>query len=186
MTRIVAIDLTNKIFGNWLVLGLAETPYIGNKRYWICKCKCGKVKNIQQYSLTRTQQSSKSCGCWKVEHMGNLNQLEAGLAGKRRLIHSYKKGAKARNLSFELSFEEFIELVQKNCHYCGIVPSNSTKTLTHHSSTEFIYNGIDRKDNKLGYTKENSLPCCKQCNYAKFRFSYQEFLNYIERLRYDK
>lgn len=47
-------DLTNKQFGEWMVI-----KYIGNKM-WQCKCSCGTVKEIESTSLIRGY--SKSCG----------------------------------------------------------------------------------------------------------------------------
>jgi len=39
--------------------------------------------------------------------------------------------------------------------------------------------GIDRKDNNLGYTPENSLPCCTLCNMMKRTYSYDNFYKII-------
>ena len=38
-------------------------------------------------------------------------------------------------------------LFKSNCFYCGLLNSN-------------VLNGIDRKDNNLPYTYENSVSCC--------------------------
>ena len=40
-------------------------------------------------------------------------------------------------------------------------------------------NGIDRIDNNLGYTVQNSISCCKKCNYAKHKMSYDEFIELV-------
>jgi uncharacterized metal-binding protein len=37
-------------------------------------------------------------------------------------------------------------------------------------------------DSSLGYTKINSVPCCKVCNIAKHNLSVPEFLNHIKRI----
>ena len=47
-------DLTNKKFGEWVVLN-----YAGNKK-WVCRCSCGTVKEVATYSLTSG--TSTSCG----------------------------------------------------------------------------------------------------------------------------
>ena len=46
----------------------------------------------------------------------------------------------------------------------------------------FIYNGIDRKNNGKGYTEDNIVSCCKQCNFAKRNMSYKEFKFWINKL----
>jgi hypothetical protein len=44
------------------------------------------------------------------------------------------------------------------------------------------FNGIDRKNNAIGYIVGNVLPCCKLCNYAKRTMGYNEFLNWVNRV----
>jgi hypothetical protein len=43
-------------------------------------------------------------------------------------------------------------------------------------------NGIDRADNALGYTVENSVSCCKICNIAKRDLTIEEFIFWGKRL----
>ena len=50
------------------------------------------------------------------------------------------------------------------------------------SSEVLKINGIDRIDNNIGYTKENSVPCCEICNKAKRDMSYNDFINYLKRI----
>ena len=44
----------------------------------------------------------------------------------------------------------------------------------------FLYNGIDRKNNNMGYTYTNSVSCCKLCNQAKNSLSIKEFYDHIQ------
>lgn len=60
---------------------------------------------------------------------------------------------KTRGLTFELSFEQFAELVNSKCHYCGKEPRN----------------GVDRVDNTRGYVTDNVVPACLPCNVRKAR-----------------
>ena len=76
---------------------------------------------------------------------------------------SYTKSAKIRNISFELSREEFEALVVKACRYCG-------------ESKEGEATGVDRMDSAKGYTTENCVPCCKTCNFMKGTLSMQTFI----------
>ena len=77
---------------------------------------------------------------------------------------NYKYRANKKELEFGLSKEEFENIRIANCHYCG------------KENTKFHQNGIDRKDNKNGYTFENSVSCCGACNYMKGEFNYIEFI----------
>jgi len=90
--------------------------------------------------------------------------FEQSFDGKYRLIkHRHQKRWK-----YELfTLNEFIELSSMSCRYCGGV--NKTK-------------GIDRIDNKIGYTKENSVSCCKLCNYMKNNYSVDDFLAHIKKI----
>jgi hypothetical protein len=57
------IDLTNRKFGRWTVIGRAETR-LGKVR-WMCVCECGERRTVSATSLV--QGTSKSCGCLKRE-----------------------------------------------------------------------------------------------------------------------
>lgn len=38
------------------------------------------------------------------------------------------------------------------------------------------YMGIDRKNSDIGYTPENSIPCCFRCNTMKNRMTFKQYL----------
>jgi hypothetical protein len=105
-----------------------------------------------------------------------------------KLYKTYKNGAVSRNYSFELSEQDFERLTKQNCHYCNAVPNTVMCVNYRYLNDEnehgrYIYNGIDRKNNKLGYTIENSVSCCKICNRAKSGDSYEEFMSYINQIK---
>ncbi len=77
---------------------------------------------------------------------------------------SYAGAAKRRGYSFELSDKEFSDLFHSQCSYCGKPESR----------------GIDRVDNLVGYTTENSVSCCGMCNKMKWRFSREEFIEHAK------
>lgn len=87
----------------------------------------------------------------------------------RKMYWRYYCQARNRGLDFELSKELFISLVTSpNCYYCGCEP--------YQTSYDVPVIGIDRKDNNLGYFKDNCVPCCKGCNYKKGRQSFTAFI----------
>jgi hypothetical protein len=72
--------------------------------------------------------------------------------------------AKTRNLEWTIEKEDYIRLTELDCHYCN-EPVRSSKV------------GLDRKKNEEGYTLENVVPCCPECNQIKSNiFTYEEFL----------
>lgn len=96
------------------------------------------------------------------------------------LICRYKRNAKQKNLEYNLTEEQFVELSQKDCYYCGSKPNNIAKGKTNYG--EYIYNGIDRIENTKGYTIDNVVPCCRICNIAKQQLTLQEFKDWIKRI----
>ena len=54
-------------------------------------------------------------------------------------------------------------MVGDDCHYCGFHSNN-------------FLNGIDRMNNLIGYTKENSVACCQVCNRMKNTLNKETFI----------
>lgn len=78
---------------------------------------------------------------------------------------SSKRYANNKGLVWELTFEEYINLISKNCTYCEGPLSSRV--------------GLDRLDNDLGYNISNVVPCCKYCNSIRSdKFTYEEFLEF--------
>jgi len=169
------IDLTGKRFGRLIVIERSGSDKRGNSM-WLCKCDCGTEKVIRGEKLNSGQ--TKSCGCLMRELIGR--KLPFGIANMRAKIRAYKKRAKARGLKYNLTEEQFAEITQKNCYYCGAKPNNISKDSK--SYGEYIYNGIDRIDSNKGYTIDNVVPCCKICNIAKGVLTMQEFREWVIRI----
>ena len=90
-----------------------------------------------------------------------------GRSLKEHKYHIYKTRAIAREISFEISFDQFLELWQKACIYCR-------------SAIETI--GVDRVDNTLGYIPGNIAPCCTTCNLMKRGMNAQAFIDHCKRV----
>jgi len=65
-----------------------------------------------------------------------------------------KKGAKDRGYELALTLADFIKLRENSCYYCGGALSEACHRM-------------DRKNNVLGYTLDNTVACCKECNFTK-------------------
>lgn len=151
------------------------------KRMWLCICDCGNKTEANTGSLSTGKK--KSCGCIKnITNAENSRSSRDKIikidGGYRSIFRMYKNNSKTRNLEFNIPFDDFIKLLSMNCFYCGIEPSN----LYMKSYYSVKYNGIDRRDNSIGYTINNCVTCCKMCNIAKNNSSEKEFLNWINRL----
>lgn len=73
---------------------------------------------------------------------------------KGRYVFSKNRSTKHRNIEWNLTFEQYENLIIENCYYCDD-PLNPMGT------------GLDRLKNDLGYTIDNVVPCCGSCNKIK-------------------
>jgi hypothetical protein len=151
----------------------------------ICKCTCGKIKKVDRACDLR-HGYVKSCGCLNRELASKRRLgkpppgiLPVGQAGLRLALRNYKLWAQRRNLTFELTDEEFFKLSRLPCTYCGSPPEQRNCYGKYNKGC--VMNGIDRQNTLLGYTKNNSVPCCKHCNRAKWRMTVPEFKAWIQR-----
>lgn len=157
-------DITNRRFGR-----LIAQKLVGHNKeraaLWECKCDCGGTK-ITRGTFLRCGKT-KSCGCLEQER-----QAKAESAVKR-LMRLYLKHSAKRNHLFNLNEEEFSNLISRDCFYCGIKPLQKLENQRNYK--DFVYNGIDRLDPQLGYTKENCVPCCAKHNQIKWTLPLAEF-----------
>lgn len=167
------IDLTGSQVNNLTVL---EEVFSQNGKRWKCQCKCGKEISVDQRKLTTKRQMS--CGCIRKNRPQIKKRKPLLDKVKNEIYSDYLFNAKKRNLTFNIDIEEFWTEITKDCHYCGEKPS---KEHTHKFSNDKIYtNGIDRKNNEIGYEKNNIVPCCSRCNFLKNKYNYDKFINLIK------
>lgn len=185
-------DLTGKKINRLSVLQFEEykSDFKGRRKvYYRCKCDCGNEVVISGNRLTG-KEPQMSCGCalkeyreWAKTNFRPPNTKPPGEAAFNDLYERYKLHAQRIDVDFLLSKDQFRELTKQNCFYCGIVPSQIAQS---HSRRKYnggyIHNGIDRKDNNLGYRLDNVVACCGICNKAKRNLSLTDFLSWIDRL----
>lgn len=154
-----------------------KSGYYTQTIYWVkCKCICGEETVINFYSLGRT---TGSCGC--VNGADSRRKYNDPL--EANAIEAFKFYSK--NKPGNLTFEQFLELAKKNCHYCGSPPSNITRGSTKKGfryDNPFIYSGLDRIDSLKPHDYENCVPCCYYCNVAKSDRTVEEFMMWIEKI----
>jgi len=184
------VDMTGQKVGRLTVLEYAETR--NKAAQWFCQCDCGNIVIVSRAALLSTFEGRKcgtrSCGCSRRTGSGSrvyykLKNHTTFDTAKNMAFGGYKKAAKKRDFEFLLSEKEFHLLVQQNCHYCGLPPQMvKNGTAQHSTNIPYKHNGIDRKDNSIGYTPGNSLPCCSVCNHAKHTMGYDDFLQWVSRV----
>jgi len=143
------------------------------------KCiDCHEPRSITISYLKEIKEGKSSGRCKKCASRIS-SSIEYGKAAFNSTFNCYIINAKNRCLSFNLTEEQFKEITSKNCYYCTSEPKNITKPKGNNGN--FIYSGIDRKDNSKGYTIDNCVPCCSKCNTAKNDSTYEEYLDWIKR-----
>jgi HNH endonuclease len=150
-------NLVGQTFGKYTVISQATSK--DWKRRWLCRCSCGETRTISTEHL----KSGKRTGCNSCNN-GNIGRPFEGR------YNTLKTQAKGRT-EVELSYEEYLFFVGNLCRYCDAglewSPHGSIKS-GHH---------LDRKDNSKGYSIENCVACCGECNRIKSnRYTYEQML----------
>lgn len=148
------------------------------RKHYRCICDCG-IEKIVQGSLLVTG-NTKSCGCYGRETRKLRNLLPNNGGVINHLVLQYKRHARDRNIEYDLDRDVFEQLIRSNCYYCNAPPSNTV--VTKNCKSGFAYNGIDRKESCLGYSRDNCVAACCICNRVKRDRSEQEFLNWANRI----
>ena len=167
-------DLTGQKFGFLLIKKRMGSHKSSKSVLYLCECDCGNKIEITSKALQRRK--TISCGC-----KGNPGKALPGDQGIfNKLVSNYKSNAKKRQLPFALTNQQCRLLFSDNCFYCNIAPN---KIFTHKKyKGEFIYNGIDRLNNSVGYIFDNVVSCCMMCNYKKRETDVSPFLEWIEKV----
>lgn len=121
---------------------------------------CSKKRDLDKPHFCR------SCSQIRSQQRQPRHKRHSILAAIDLLRHS----AEARGVSCSITGPEYLQLIDfpnpPMCHYCShLVVVNSS-----------AYR-LDRKDNTVGYTKENCVVCCGECNRIKSDlYSYEEMV----------
>lgn len=165
--------LVGERFGSLVVLSRGEDRLCvlsnGEKavrKVWMCECDCGVQREFNQSDILRIL-SKNIMGCGYKCPYRIVARQEKRISGLDGVYNEYKKNANKRGYTWHLSKDDFLEITQKACFYCGSSPSKQKR--------EFVYNGIDRVDNEVGYVENNCVPCCWSCNRMKGELGFQLF-----------
>ena len=148
-------DITGNRYGHLVVLRFVEMRE--HFSYWECICDCGNTVITRGANLTSSKMKVCRIGC--DGRPENIREDE-------RVFKKYVQSAGRRDIQFCLTQDMFSLLIHQSCHYCGACPVS----------------GLDRLNPSNGYTKDNVVPCCSKCNYAKASLGYNEFLEHIEQI----
>ena len=178
-------DRINGVFT--LIRNFCKPTAIKGKPQWLweCRCDCGNIFTAREHTLI-DRFGCRSCTNKKTSTETALRKHKGitHIGLKNRLFKDYRCGARKRNMSFVLTFDEFVSLLEQDCAYCGQSPILHEYELQYMQKTvaPWAHNGIDRVDSSKGYSIDNCVPCCSKCNYAKHEMSIEEFKNWLTKI----
>lgn len=141
-----------------------EEKLLNEENFYKDKCdssgfsyKCKDCKKKERNKHYREKMSKEQ----KEKNRSSMRKYVSSGKGKvLNILRSYKTSDLKKNLEFFIDEEDIEKALGSSCVYCG-----------------FPATGLDRVDNNKGHTKENCVPCCKECNITKNNyFSYEEML----------
>jgi hypothetical protein len=125
-----------------------------------------RAKNADKERIRQREVKRK----WRAEHEDvNVARAKKWREQNRALhrLQNYKNRADTGKRSWHLTKEMAMMLFHDRCYYC---------------KDERTLNGIDRKDNNIGYYLTNVVTCCQICNTAKGQMSEEQFKEWAQRL----
>lgn len=175
-------DLTGQRFGLLTVIEEVanDRELKGRCAIWECRCDCGIILTIPSNQLTSAR--TRSCGCAKSVWISQKMSIPIKDRVENQLFRQYRQSAEKRELTFNLSKEEFVSFLYNDCFYCGVAPLNCMVKVKVTGSESHNFNGIDRVNNEMGYALDNCVSCCKLCNHAKNDLTKEEFILLAKRI----
>lgn len=137
--------------------------------HYLCRCDCGVELPVRQQYLQRGKM--KSCGC---SRQGNKNY---GWKGHGEIAGQYwtqmKKGARERNLDFDLKLEDIWDLFLKQKRLCALT---GQELIMFRSWKIMGTASLDRIDSSKGYTLDNVQWVHKDINQMKLNHTEDYFI----------
>lgn len=127
----------------------------------ICN-KCKTPKDTGMFNRTNNPKSRS-----KVVPYCKICEYELRRANRAKPSGRFKSmicDAKRWKHDWKLTYEEFLTFWQKPCNYCGA----EIKTCS-----------LDRVNASLGYSIENVVPCCHDCNQFKMDQTLEQFREHV-------
>lgn len=148
---------------------------------------------------------------WKEKNKDKvLELLERRKNDIEYIYKSYKRLSTQRNLVFELTLDEFTNIVNSECHYCGCVNNgyeeqqeqqdendkeeegnkkcnddyddkNDEENEPKNTNVKRI-NGVDKQNCDEGYILKNCVSCCTMCNMMKGTLNEYVFIKRCEHI----
>lgn len=154
--------------------------------------RCGVTRPVQDFYRQHNTKDQRRGVCKLCQYTPKGKYRRSPKDAAYKLLYdSCKNSAKFRGLAFELTEQQHASLVVLPCTHCGTPPERYNPYLCAHYSRVsesrkaeawIVKNGLDRVDNSFGYSMENCVPSCSQCNYGRQDYSVKEYYEHCERV----
>lgn len=157
-----------------------------SRGYYHMVCKCGKeLRGSASFVTTKVNTYNKHSytGCQLCWNKYLATRVEYNSDEYFHDIYKrYTRRGRDLNIEFALTKEQCTQLFKSPCYYCGELPKIRSLAITKLKNKLIESNGIDRLQSNLGYTVENTVACCKSCNYAKHILNYDQFIDKVKKI----
>lgn len=174
-TSMMTKDLVGTRHGEWQVVDVAGKR--GGKRYWLCRCSCGKERGVMERHLLAGR--SKSCGHTRYELISKRFWKGVGSLSAqwwRQLL----RGAKTRGIEVTITLHDAWEQYQKQEGKCGLtglllVPPLGRRRLAREGKIPTA--SLDRIDSSRPYEVGNIQWVHKEINLMKNVLNNERFVH---------
>lgn len=161
-----ALKLEGQKFGRLLVVKKIGTKK--NNSIWLCKCDCGKEKEVLGRSLKHW--GIKSCGCLvSPKYSGKILQS---------MFNRIKENAKFRKLEFLLTVEYLDKIFKQQNERCALSGISISFNKPGYARNKNLKGNVslDRIDSSKGYVEGNVQWVDKNVNIAKQALTDEQFV----------
>jgi len=175
-------NLINKKFRLLLVTKRLQNTNKGLAR-WECRCDCGGTCIVLGTDLR--QGRKKSCGC--LTHKTDVEKYKTYKTIYIGFWNKIIRGAKKRNLEFNLSVQEGYQIYKKQggrCNFSGVPLKFYSTGKTDKNENREDEASLDRIDSTKGYTIDNIQWITKQLNRLKMDTDNNIFIDLCREVAY--
>jgi hypothetical protein len=122
------------------------------KRYWEVHYLKNKDKKYPVYRCREHRRKYSMLPHVRNKRLEKNKTQKMSIKTKYRCLLQSSKRKKLNLLEFNIDIKNYEQLLKKGCFYCGIILTNIGGA------------SLDRIDNDIGYTIQNVVPCCGDCN----------------------
>jgi hypothetical protein len=169
-----------KTYGSLTVVDLYDYDKYGHA-ILSCICECGSKLNVVCHSLT--SKNTQSCGCISRKRGKNHPNYKGYEEIQKSHWNQYLKGAKERNLEFDITIEYAWSIYIKQNRLCALTgdPIFFPKTRKQKSLSTA---SLDRIDSSRGYIKGNVQWVHKDVNKIKWDLPEDRFFDICKKVAY--